>query len=215
VLSYQGIRVYRSRIDSIDEMRRQLEEKVSRLEFKGSEIAQTIKNHETRSAELERSAKQLQEALHSIFNEETGLMSQYKVVASNVSVLVHASEIQNAASPRRLAHLQELGQMIHPVGVAPMLEILLDKSEREEMRLNAAYGLGRYSENKDTSEYWAQILEAFKRLVKDPTTPDAVITSALLASAKYGLVLERSREVAVSDAPAEVRGSVEKAQENM
>jgi len=179
LVSVGAILLYRSRIERIDELRRHLEGKVSKLEEK-------IGHLETHKIELEREERQVEESLNRTAQERDHLVSEYKVLASSVNALMRAVQVQNGASPRRLQHLQELGEMKNPVGIAPMLAILLNANESEVMRSHAAHGLGRYSEEDDTKEYWTQIVEAFLTVLKDNAASELVLVSAIQAIGKYG-----------------------------
>jgi hypothetical protein len=67
-----------------------------------------------------------------------------------------------------------------------MIEILRNTAEEMSVRGEAAIGLGRYAENKDLEEYWAQILDCFRVELEGDNLPGRLVAEIIRGVAKYG-----------------------------
>lgn len=185
--------LYRSRLEKIDERRKDLSDKVNNLDNKISEIKPIVENLDSKKVALDNETVRIKKKLDDVENslkkideEKERINSDYKNIASKVSALSKVIQIQDINAPRRLSHIQDLGQMINPVGVAPLLAVLLNNNEDSELRIEAAFGLGRYSENPDINIYWRQILEGFRNVLENLAIEENLFFAVINASVKYG-----------------------------
>jgi hypothetical protein len=85
----------------------------------------------------------------------------------------------------RLKALQRLSQLVDPLGIAPLLEVLTDSANVLKLRLEAVYGLGRYSEDPAFKEYYPEIFSGFREVLSDLNTPRALALETIKSARRF------------------------------
>lgn len=87
----------------------------------------------------------------------------------------------------RLKALQRLSQQMDPfLCIPPLLDVLKGNAIDIRLRLEAAYGLGRYSENPAFSEYYSEIFSGFREVLKNSKTPPALAYETIRNARRFG-----------------------------
>jgi hypothetical protein len=179
IISFIAVLLFRQRVEKLYSSSQILEKKVEKISTSETALRSSFEKIEGKGIEIEKSLKSFEDAKNILSN-------QYKQI-SIVSEALHAVfELGDPDDGIRLGHLQRLSQLIHPVGILRMIEILGNPSENLAMRSEAAFGLGRFSENKDLSIFWGQILNCLQRVLQDKNLPTPVVIEAVKSAAKFG-----------------------------
>jgi hypothetical protein len=86
----------------------------------------------------------------------------------------------------RLKALQQISQSTDPGGIDPLLEVLKDRDNDVRLRIEAAYGLGRYSENPAFREYYREIFSGFREVLGHSETPRELALETMRAVLRFG-----------------------------
>jgi flagellar motility protein MotE (MotC chaperone) len=157
-------------------------------------------------AELREQEGTLRTSSETALKDLTELREQEKTLRKLAETLEKSSRgladtVQNVVivrSPQlgdetRLKALQQLAQQVDPLGIAPLLEILTDSENDIKLRIEAAYGLGRYSENSAFEEYYEEIFSGFREVLGAPETPQELVLEAIKSATQLQLeVLKNS-----------------------
>jgi HEAT repeat protein len=93
---------------------------------------------------------------------------------------------RNRPTEIRLKALQKLSQLVDPQGIAPLIEVLTDSASNVRLRREAAYGLGRYSENPAFREYYPEIFSGFREVLDNPETPRELAMETMRTVLRFG-----------------------------
>jgi cell division protein FtsB len=85
----------------------------------------------------------------------------------------------------RLKALQQLSQLVDPLGIPPLLEVLTDSANVLKLRLEAAYGLGRYSEDLAFNEYYPEIFAGFHEVLANSKTPPTLAWETIRSARRF------------------------------
>lgn len=119
------------------------------------------------------------------------LVDEQHRVAELGEVLLDLTRIAgetDAAS--RLIALQHLAQRVHPACISAFIGILgADGDER--LRIEAAYGLGRFAEKPDLGASFGRIVECFERVLSDGGTPARLAAEVIRSAHRFGPEADR------------------------
>jgi homoserine kinase len=86
----------------------------------------------------------------------------------------------------RLQTLQELSQQMDPLRIPSLLEILKGSANDIRLRLEAAYGLGLYSENPAFKEFYPEIISGFREVLTNRGTPRTLALKTIETARRFG-----------------------------
>lgn len=72
---------------------------------------------------------------------------------------------------KALPALQRLSQRMNPIAIDALISVLEDVHFEATFRIEAAYGLGRFSEQRTTEREWAAIVESLRRVMATNPEP--------------------------------------------
>jgi hypothetical protein len=128
---------------------------------------------------LEQAKNAIMEDVAELKNQEISL----RKLAETVQAATLAASHLGAES--RLRALQKLSQQLDPLGITPLLEVLMDSTNVLKLRLEAAYGLGRYSENPAFKEYYPEIFSGFCEVLKNLKTERGLVSATIDSVRRY------------------------------
>jgi CII-binding regulator of phage lambda lysogenization HflD len=191
----------RKQLQNLEEVRRATNAELDKLGQEKDRFSNEI-------AELREQEGSLRGALEKVSKDVTVLREQEETLRkSSETVLKDVAElkeqeksfrklteaVQKATLGRsrlsaetRLRSLQQLSQHVDPLGIAPLIEVLTDSANDIRLRLEAAYGLGRYSENSAFREYYPEILSGFREVLSDESTPRALAVDTIRSARRFG-----------------------------
>jgi archaellum component FlaC len=148
-------------------------------------LEETVLNDVAELREQEESLRKL---------EETVLKDVVELREQEKSLRKLAEAVQSVVTVRsplgdetRLKALQQLSQQVVPQGIAPLLEVLKGR-DNVKLRLEAAYGLGRYSEDTAFREYYPEIFSGFREVLANPKTPDELAAATRASASRFNPV---------------------------
>jgi hypothetical protein len=135
---------------------------------------------------LQRQYKMLEDHKNKIDGDLKKLGMEQEKSLRKLTETVHAVTLVSSrfGVDTRLRALQRLSQQVDPLGIAPLLEVLKDSDNDISLRLEAAYGLGRYSENTAFKEYYPEIFSGFREVLSDQKTPKETLKALALETIK-------------------------------
>jgi hypothetical protein len=135
---------------------------------------------------LEEASEGLDRGIEDLTSKKAELEQGYKELAAErnelkveVDVLSRVVVLRTGSPEARLAALRALSQLKHRVGVFPMIDVLAEKNSSPILRCEAAYGLGRYAEKRDSLNFWGSIFECFQDRLNTDETPQGVATAVI------------------------------------
>ena len=179
IMSFGVILIYRNKVEKTEEALRAARTQIQSLTTKTSEADQKLATVTTELAGLTSQLKSLGTAKKDL---EDGYTSISKLANGIQCVL----QLRSTDEKIRLLHLQRLSQLVHPIAVNPMIEVLSNTRETRPLRLEAAFGLGRFSENQDLDQYWAPILACLGNVLSDNSTSVNVVSEVVRSALGYG-----------------------------
>lgn len=138
-------------------------------------------------AELREQEKSLRELTDTVLREVEELREQefsLRKLTETVRTVVLARS--GLGTETRLTALQRLSQQVDPLGIPALLEVVTGSKNDTKLRLEAAYGLGRYSENPAFREYYPEIISGFREVLSDLNTPKALVTDMIKRARLFG-----------------------------
>lgn len=176
-VSFVIVLLYRKKIEKMGGRLNKTNESIQAIDNLSENLKQEVVNFENKTRKIETSFNN--------FNKtQDDLIKQYKKIAKHAEALSCVFQIRDPNPKIRLEYLQKLSQLRHPVGIVPMIE-LLNNNEKEEIQCEAALGLGRYAENKDTDGHWAAILDKLNHLLENENLRINVAIEVIKSAVKY------------------------------
>lgn len=121
---------------------------------------------------IHQQATTVTEELSKLTVQQNNLSTQYIETEKRAKALDAVFLIKSPDLATRTAYLRILAELIQPVGIESMGQILNDQREEEKLRSEAAYGLGRFADEELTSQYWDRIKEILSESLKIPDLPE-------------------------------------------
>lgn len=113
----------------------------------------------------------------------------YLRVVESTEALGAVLQLNHPSPDVVLKSLRKLSEWVRPEAAVSMMKILNDRERNETLRIEAAIGLGRYSEKEDLREFWPDILNSFKDSLDDRRLPPRVNVEVMKSIEKFLLEL--------------------------
>lgn len=114
-----------------------------------------------------------------------------KRLMTEVAVLDKVILFRTGSAAARMSALRNLSQAVHPTGVYVMNEALATPANADALRREAAYGLGRFSEDLDLLPFWREIFECFVSVLREDSTPPEVALATIDGAMKFEPLREK------------------------
>lgn len=137
-------------------------------------------------ARLEAEVSNLQKEKTEVVRGIEELRAEGLRLVGALGVLCDVNTVRLGSGEARHSALQRLAQRVDPAGVYPMIEVLVYGGNADGLRVEAAYGLGRYSEQINLADVWADIVTAFFAVLSGPTTSRKVALEVIRSARKFG-----------------------------
>jgi hypothetical protein len=185
ILNYDGKlkAVLKESQDLRDESKKLEEDSNARLKRLGQEKDSISKDMD----KLMEHQETLRKSSEAILKEVAELKHQEKSLRKLTETVRAATLATSRLSVEtRLTSLQRLSQQVDPVGIAPLLEVLKDCENDVSLRLEAAYGLGRYSEDIPSFvKHYPEIFSGLREVLSDPNTPKALASDTIRSARRF------------------------------
>jgi chromosome segregation ATPase len=135
--------------------------------------------------EIEKKHNNMEDDLSKMNEEKNSLKQEIVIMEARAEALHSAFMLKDRNLKTRQEHLQRLSQLVHPVGIQPMIGILKDTTAEIETRMESAYGLGRYSENDDLKIFWSEIVTALIQVLENETDHESLLIETILSVSRY------------------------------
>lgn len=142
---------------------------------------------------VEADYKELENKRDSITRDLSDFNNREKALIKSMETLRAIAQAQShLGADTRLRALQQLSQMIDPLAIPTMLQILKGPAP-VNLRREAAYGLGRLSEGSAFKEYCAEIIHGFREVLENSKTPPILAQEVVKSARRFG---DDSRDLA-------------------
>jgi hypothetical protein len=155
-------------------------------------LREQIGRDTSRLAAIDEQTRKMDEEVRSLISKKSELEEGFatltvgaKRLMTDVAVLDKVIVFRTGSPAARVSALKYLSQAVHPTAVYVMSEALAASSNDDVLRREAAYGLGRFSENLDLRPLWSEIIECFLAVLGATATPVAVALAAVEGAKRF------------------------------
>jgi hypothetical protein len=116
---------------------------------------------------------------------EKELLDEYKEIKKRADAFDAVFWLKSTDKNTRLTYLLKLSELIQPMGIGPMGQVLLDQNEDEIIRIQAIRGLKRFAKEWFEDQYWEQITEIFKEVLRKDDLPEIIKNEVIEALRRF------------------------------